>query len=154
MKTRRENRRFDVGLDKEVILKDAEVRRCPECGEEEIVVGKATEMTRQIAQILAEKQSKLTPREIRFLRTYLGLSSADLAKTMGVAAGSVSRWERTAKPTPMGASAERLLRLMALTQEPQRVYPLNEVAVSAAVPVEIRARRYDGGWRAEASVAG
>jgi DNA-binding transcriptional regulator YiaG len=52
-----------------------------------------------LAQAVATKKERLTPKEIRFLRTYLGYSSADFARKLGISLPTVSRWEREGKPT-------------------------------------------------------
>ena len=54
--------------------------------------------------------------EIRFLRKYLGWSTADFASRMGTARETVSRWESGA--VPMGSQADRLLRLLVATAAP------------------------------------
>lgn len=108
MSISRENRRFGDGLD--VVLIGIEVRRCSECGEEEAVIPRIAEVRSTIAENLIQRSTRLTPAEIRFLRTYLGYSGGDFAEKIGVTREAVSRWENGARP--MGKTAERLLRLM------------------------------------------
>ena len=147
MKTRHETRAYDAGLDMPVTLDSAEVHYCPDCGEEEVVVERIEQLHKQIAERVANKPERLTAKEIRFLRTFLGLSGADTAAELGVDATTVSRWENDR--AGMSQTAERLLRLLALTGSPKRHYPLREMAKTKAKPVRLRAHRRDGQWLAE-----
>lgn len=95
-------------------LKDVEVRRCPQCGEEEVVIPNIEAVHARIADMVAHEKKRLSPAKIRFLRTYLGHSSVDFAKLMGVDSSTVSRWESLKDPHSMSATEERILRLMVL----------------------------------------
>lgn len=152
MTERTETRRSYAGLE-DVILEGVLVRHCPACGEEEIGYVNVEELHRQLALGLAAKAAALTPREIRFLRTYLGLSGTDLAKRMGVSKETVSRWERIDKPLAMGGPAERLLRLMVVRDRPISDYPsetLAHVATAPAAPLQARLKRSNKkGWATE-----
>ena len=83
--------RYGRGLN--VILSSVEVRRCPDCGEDEVVIPQVEQLHEAIARAVARKPSSLQPEEIRFLRTFLGYSSVDFANLMGVKPETVSRWE-------------------------------------------------------------
>src|SRR3712207_8850641 len=48
------------------------------CGERLLGIYKIAEMHRQLAMAVARRRERLGPKEIRFLRKYLGLSSKDL----------------------------------------------------------------------------
>lgn len=75
---------------------------------------------------------------IRFLRKGLGFSGVDLAAHIGVTAETVSRWGQGA--TPMGTTADRLLRWMVLTREPLSHYPLDvfrDVAQGSPKPIRV-----------------
>src|SRR5690242_16830400 len=141
MKSGRENYRYTAcGLDT-VTLVNVEVRRCPECGEYEVDIPRLDELHRLIAQAVASKGPRLTPREIRFLRKYLGFSGADFAATLDVTPETVSRWETGKKQ--MSPVAERALRLMIFVRDPIAEYPLEklaEVAQGEAVPLRMRLR--------------
>ena len=113
MTTTRETYHYtDSGLSN-IDLHDTEIRRCPSCGEEEVIIPAAESLHRSIAQQLAAKRGKLAPEEIRFLRKQLGFSGVDLAAHMGVAPETVSRWENGGQE--IGPVADRLLRLLAIT---------------------------------------
>jgi putative zinc finger/helix-turn-helix YgiT family protein len=116
--------RYGRGLD--VILSSVEVRRCPDCGEDEVVIPHIEQLHEAIARAVARKPSSLRPAEIRFLRTFLGYSSVDFANLMGVKPETVSRWENPRRPQSMGKPAERLLRVLVGSSGPNRDYGLEE----------------------------
>ena len=68
------------------------------------------ELHHAIARAIIAKRQRLTSKETRFLRKQLGLSGIELATHLGATPESVSRWEHGR--TPMGVTADRLLRLM------------------------------------------
>lgn len=139
--------RYSRGID--VVLHGIERRRCPECGEEEVVIPKIEKLHRVIARTIARKPGHLKPGEIRFLRTYLGYSSADFANVLGVTPETVSRWERMSKPQKMAAPAERLLRMLARFGEPSRIYDLEAILLSGseeAADGMLRFTREGGDW--------
>lgn len=110
MNPRRENYKYtESGLDN-VTLTDVEVRRCPVCGYDEVVIPKMAQLHRILAEAVARKPGRLVPEEIRFLRQFLGWSGIEFARAFGVAPETVSRWENGAG-TPSTA-AEKLLRVL------------------------------------------
>lgn len=142
MEIRRGPRRYGRGID--VILMDIEVRHCQACGEEFEVIPNIERLHEAIVRDLAKSGHRLRAGEVRFLRTYLGYSSADFARLMGVTAETVSRWESKGAPKRMALSAERLLRLMVLQNEPVRSYDLEAAGVSeepASEPLRLRVTR-------------
>jgi putative transcriptional regulator len=128
METTRENVRWDASGLSNVVLLDVEVRRCPECGERATVIPRIEQLHRSLAMAIIEHPSRLSPQEIRFLRKWLGWSGQDFAKHFGVTATTVSRWESTDDPSPMGGTAERLLRLAAAHGQPANEYPVSRLA--------------------------
>jgi putative zinc finger/helix-turn-helix YgiT family protein len=135
-----------------VTLVEIEVSRCPKCGEHEAVIPKIEQLHRVIATMVARKVPRLTEEEIRFLRKYLGWSGGDFADHMGVSPETVSRWENGS--AAMGPSAERLLRLAALTREPASDYSLDvlkEVAQKKPAAQRLQVRVQKGSWSAEAA---
>lgn len=126
MRTRRENYRYEASGLKNVVLANMEVSRCLTCGYEEVAIPNIEGLHRAIAQVLVRKPVRLAPEEIRYLRKYLGWSGVDFAKHMGVTPETVSRWENSREA--IGPQADRLLRLMVVTREPEREYPLETLA--------------------------
>jgi putative zinc finger/helix-turn-helix YgiT family protein len=137
-----------------VILAGVEVRQCVACRKEGVVIPNLAGLHRAIARVVADKSSRLSPHEARFLRKYLGYSGRDFAPIIGRAPETVSRWESATDPHPMDLAAERLLRLMVMTREPVEEYPLSrlaEVGKSESVPGEIRVRAKRKRWTVLAS---
>jgi DNA-binding transcriptional regulator YiaG len=134
-----------------VSLRGIEVRVCRN-GHREIAIPRIEELHRVLAVAFANKPSKLAADEVRFLRRYLGYSQADFARTMGVAAETASRWE---SGTGMGATAERLLRLMVATQAPIADYSFDglerRVGKGNAKPQRMTLRNVDSTWRTVAA---
>ncbi len=147
LETTNEVRRYGRGIN--VTLVNVPVRRCPSCGEEFLVIPAIEKLHRLIARDLARSRARLQPGEIRFLRTYLGYSSADFARDMGVSPETVSRWESDHGPQRMGTAAERLLRLMVLQEKPIASYGLEEMAAKDAPKrAPLRLQPEAKGWAA------
>lgn len=151
MKTARENYRYDAsGLDG-ITLQNVTVHRCPNCGEYEVAIPAIEKLHRALAEAVATKAERLTPKDIRFLRTFLGYSSADFARRLGVSPSTVSRWEREREPLRMKPTVERLVRVMALAGEAVKSYQLEEMGVEDASsrPFRLQVTR-EGDWRSAA----
>jgi putative zinc finger/helix-turn-helix YgiT family protein len=105
----------DCGLSK-VYLKGITIYHCTnsDCGEEEIIIPNMEELHQRLAEKVASAPMKLRPEEIRFLRTHLGFSGAEFAKSFGVSAETVSRWEKGS--VNMKEASERLLRVLVLSK--------------------------------------
>jgi putative zinc finger/helix-turn-helix YgiT family protein len=153
-----ERRQFRRYADLPHITVEATVRRCDKCGAEEVAYPKIEVLHVMLARMVAAKKAKLMPEEIRFLRTYLGLSSKMLANTLGVSAETVSRWESTKGPMPMGIPVERFLRWLAITRDPVTEYEdsdlkeLTTFATTKASPLKAKAvHTAVGGWETAAA---
>ena len=151
IKRKRENYRYTASGLPSVTLRGVEVRRCPACGETEVVIPAIEELHRVIAGALIRKRARLAPPEIRFLRKVLGWSGTDFAKHMGATPETVSRWEHG--HAPIGSAADRLLRLLVATEAPVDHYPVDVLAALAVddrtvkpVPLGL-SRDARGGWR-------
>jgi DNA-binding transcriptional regulator YiaG len=105
-----------------VTLLGHEIRRCRACGYDEQVFHRLGPLHHSIALAIARKPAALAGSEIRFLRAWMGWSGKDFAAHMGVAPATVSRWERGR--LAMGATADRLLRLIAVWTAEERDYSL------------------------------
>jgi putative zinc finger/helix-turn-helix YgiT family protein len=140
------------------VMVETIVRRCPGCGEEELGYPNIEGLQKLVARGVATKNARLVPAEIRFLRTFLGLSAKMLAETMGVRKETVSRWENNKER--MGVPMERFLRLMALTRQPVQSYAdsqlheLTHFAIGKAEAFKMQAvHRPRVGWESTASAA-
>lgn len=82
-----------------VVLVDVEVRRCPACSEYIVVIPFIDKLNDLLAKSLIDDRQGLGGAEVKFLRKYLGYSSTDFAKAMGIGitSATVSRWERSAQ---------------------------------------------------------
>jgi putative zinc finger/helix-turn-helix YgiT family protein len=151
MSAGRENYRYDAsGLP--VTLCNVEVHRCRACGAHEVALRRIEALHRAVALAVVGRRSRLGPAEIRFLRRWLDWTGAGLARYMGVDAATVSRWENGQQP--IGAVADRLLRLMATRGEPASSFPLDRLAeLGGERPASgrIDVRRIPGGWSAHAA---
>lgn len=151
MKSTTETRRYGSHIN--VVLDKVPVHRCPSCGEEEIEIPRIEELHAAIAGAIAQKPARLTPGEIRWLRTHLGYSSVDFASLMGVSPETVSRWERAEGGKQMGLPAERLLRVLALHKKPIDDYGLTEMGTEKDPATKpIRLVRNKQQWAASCSV--
>ena len=152
MTTRKENVKYDACGLPGVTLVDVDVSRCGHCGQYEVAIPRIEELHRTMAIAVARKSARLTPPEIRFLRTTLGWSGKELADHMGAAPETVSRWEHG--KTPIGPQADRLLRLMVLHGTSPESFDLSHLKnVATRAPADLRTRLIGGtvGWTAEAT---
>lgn len=118
-------RRYGIGGLSHVELHGVEVTRCEQCGKEGMAIPRIGQLHRVLAGTFVKQRRMLAPAEVRFLRKHMGLSMADFAATMGVARETVSRWETGSHP--MGAVADRLLRLLVLMHEPKNNYVIDDL---------------------------
>jgi transcriptional regulator with XRE-family HTH domain len=81
-------------------------------GEETISVPNINGLHHAIATGIVAKKSSLTGRELRFLRTEMGMTQAELALTVHREPLSISRWER-GEVAEIDPNAESLIRLLA-----------------------------------------
>ncbi|MBI2466932.1 MAG: helix-turn-helix domain-containing protein [Candidatus Rokubacteria bacterium] len=136
-----------------VVLLGVEVRRCQECGAEEVAIPRIEELHRLIAQALIRRPHRLAPAEIKYLRKWLGWSGVDFARHMGTAPETVSRWEQGR--APMSPQADRLLRLMVTTRAPVENYTLDALTTirekAPVRPTPLRMRWDRGRWLAQAA---
>lgn len=89
---------------------------------------------------VATRETRLNNKEIRFIRTELSLTQAELARLLHKDGQTVGRWERG--DTAIDGASETLLRLMALEDAPAGLAPaVRELAARSATttpPVPIR----------------
>lgn len=128
-----------------VLLCGVEVLRCPECGESEVVIPRPNQLGDLLARHLIEKRDRLVGAEVRFLRAHLGLSGVELARRMGVAPETVSRWENG--KDAMGPVADRLLRLLVAGDMPSET--LAEIGDEPR-PLSLAVRASGAGWKTAA----
>ena len=137
-----------LGLDN-VVLQNVPVRRCKKCGTREIMYPQIASLHKLIANVLIHKKTRLTGNEVRFLRKYLGWSSADLARRLAVAPATVSRWENAREP--IGVVPDRAIRLMVTTRQPVASYPIEDfldaLTTDEPQPTPLEVEVEDTGYR-------
>jgi len=152
LRTFREPHLYTIHADWAVTIEDAEVRRCPRCGHQEVVIPRPEALNRAIAAAVIRKQARLAGPEMVFLRAQMGLTARALARVMGVVPESVSRWETGA--LPVSPPVDRLLRTMvALTIDGERfpVQVLAEIAGEAGpLKLVVTLDPKKGAWRCAA----
>jgi putative zinc finger/helix-turn-helix YgiT family protein len=111
----RGNYRFDeIGLP--VTLKDVELVKCDDCGAVEPVVPNMNGLMHAVALAIITHERSLSGEEIRFLRKYLGLSTAEFMKLLHINQSTLSRWENG---ETVGPQSDRLIRLLVLNKSEQ-----------------------------------
>ena len=100
-----------------VILRGVEVRRCPSCGEYEVVYQRLERLHEVLAAAILGKRTQLVRQERHFLRNFLCWTEEELAQHMGVSPEAIARWEKN--DDAIGPVADRLLRLLAARRLPR-----------------------------------
>ena len=101
------------------------------------------ELHREIARHVVTQTCKMTGRELRFLRTEMGVTQAGLASLLKVTPLTVGRWER--EESPITDAAEMLVRLLADTRLELGIdLAVDDVSAMVARPHRTRTIRIDG----------
>jgi len=120
-----EYRYDECGLDN-VILRGLPVVTDDE-GDEVVTIPNVNLLHRVLMAAVASKETGLQPKELRFLRTELGFTQAELADRVGKDAQTIGRWERG--ETPIEKTAEMVIRARALeTARVDEFLPMDELA--------------------------
>ena len=80
-------------------------------GEASVTIPAIGQLHKMIATEIVARSAKMAGQELRFLRSEMGLTQAQLAKFLKVTLLTISRWERN--ESPIKDTAEMLVRLMA-----------------------------------------
>lgn len=80
-------------------------------GDEVVTIVNVNCLHKAIAHAILERKGLMTGKELRFLRTEMGLTQAELARRVHKDHQTMGRWERG--ETPIDQNAETLIRLMA-----------------------------------------
>ncbi|MBV9751846.1 MAG: helix-turn-helix domain-containing protein [Hyphomicrobiales bacterium] len=97
-----------------------------DAGEECITIPNVNELHHAIAQGIVSRQTGMAGDELRFLRTEMGMTQAQLAAVLHREPLSVSRWERG--ECPIDSNAEALVRLYAIEELKLKREPVREIA--------------------------
>ncbi|HFB97560.1 MAG TPA: transcriptional regulator [Bryobacterales bacterium] len=80
-------------------------------GDEVLVIPAVNRLHRVIAEGIVRRPGRMTGKELRFLRTEMGMTPAELAALLHRDAQSVARWEKGR--VEMDGNADTLMRLLA-----------------------------------------
>lgn len=95
-----------------------------------------------IASEIVEKGAAMSPKELRFLRTALGLTQAELSKIVHADEQTVRRWEQG--KTPLNSSAETVIRMLALEKLGIKKKSVEDVAERCVPSADSYIIRIDG----------
>ena len=109
-------------------------------GDEVITIANVGGLHRAIARAIVEHAAGISGKELRFLRTEMGMTQAELAKVVHHDAQSVARWEKS--ECPITPTAEALIRLLAIERlkldvHHETIEKLSERCVAGAAPQPI-----------------
>src|SRR5258706_6962664 len=147
--TGRTHRYVESGLS-DVVLHGVQVRTCLKCQEEEVAIPNIAGLHRCMAALLVTRKSALAAAELRFLRQFLGHSSKDFAKTLGVAPETLSRWENASRDIP--SVVDRVVRLLVVNTTPRTDYSADMLASIRPTPpkhARMALRLRGDGWEAD-----
>lgn len=113
----------ECGLDN-VTLRGVDSHKCHQCGEEYLGFGDQEQLHSLIAKALTLKKGILTGKELRFLRTFLGLSGAMFAARVGVSKETVSRFENDKQP--LSKTFDVLVKSLVANKLPDRDYDFHD----------------------------
>ncbi len=114
-----------------------------DAGEKTVTIPAIGMLHRVIAKGVVNLPSKMGGKELRFLRTEMGLTQDKLAEILKVAHLTVSRWER--EETPIKDRAEMRIRLMAIESLDLEIdLGVDEVSNKATSSPETISIRIDG----------
>lgn len=81
-------------------------------GDEVVTVPNIAGLHHAIAGVIVTHEAGISGKELRFLRTEMGMTQAQLAKVVHHDAQSIARWEKS--EFPIDPTAEALIRLLAI----------------------------------------
>jgi DNA-binding transcriptional regulator YiaG len=110
-------------------------------GDKVITISNARGLHRAIAQAIVTHGAGISGKELRFLRTEIGMTQTELAKVVHHDAQSIARWEKS--ECPIAPTAEALIRLLAIERlelevKHESIEKLSERCAVAAAPQPIR----------------
>lgn len=143
----RTHRYVESGLSN-VTLHGVEVRKCGNCGKEEVAIPNIAGLHACIARLIAARRSAMTRQELRFLRLFLGRSSREFAKILDVAPETVSRWENGERDIPR--SVDLVVRLVVMHSVPRTDYTdemLAKIKPTPARPPKVTLRLRGNAWQ-------
>ena len=136
-----------------IYLKGVTMWSCPNCDADEVEIPDPAGLQDALARTLVSKASRLTGKEFRFLRTYLGHSGADVATRFTVSRETISRWETGTLKVPGPADiALRYMVLMGKANHDYKIVDLNEILESRR-RIKFLEAKFHNHWKIEDKTA-
>jgi DNA-binding transcriptional regulator YiaG len=108
-------------------------------GDDVLTIPNVRELHRSIATGIVTHPAGMSSNELRFLRTEMGMTQAEVARVVHHDAQSVGRWERS--EVPIEPTAEALIRLLAIQRLELEVEESTIEELSARCVATARAQR-------------
>lgn len=130
----------ECGLDN-VTLVGIQKLKCENCGEEHFHFGNVDELHKIIADFLIKKDSLLTGKEMRFLRTRMGYSGEMLGKVLGYDKDHLYKVE--SGKIKITESMDRFMRFAFMNKMmPDRYYDLHDSILTGSGLIHIDTLRF------------
>lgn len=113
-----------------------------DAGESVYHIPNITGLHRAIAETIVTSQKGITGPELRFLRTEMGQTQAELANTLHKEGLTIGRWERGEHP--IDENAETVIRLLAIEALGLSERPVSEIAKWSLASAMLREIHIDG----------
>jgi len=94
------------------VVDDALIGVCDHCQAKHFAPEETQRWDQLFAHSLEARHAFLTPQEITWLRTALGLSMEDFARLIGATRQSISAWEKAERTSPPSRTADLLMKLV------------------------------------------
>jgi transcriptional regulator with XRE-family HTH domain len=108
-------------------------------GDEVVTIPNVAGLHRAIAEVIVTHEAGISGKELRFLRTEMGMTQSQIAKVVHHDAQSIARWEKS--EFPIEPTAEALIRLLAIERlnlaDAGPIEKLSERCMEAAAPQPI-----------------
>jgi DNA-binding transcriptional regulator YiaG len=108
--TKTDYRYDDCGLDNVILINLTVIE--DDNGDECVHIPYVAALHNEILRGIVAKESAILPKELRFIRTELGLTQAQMAERLGKDGQTIGRWERG--EFPIEKAADILIRINAL----------------------------------------
>ena len=142
-----EDRLLDPRHLPELMLVDIKKDTCQDCGEYEVSFPRYSRLLEVIVVALINKKRLLAPGEIRWLRSRLGFTAAQLAEVLKVSSTTISYWENGQRnPSPTADLALRLLVTYTLPQGSFSPEAAPKISINSNSPLQLRLHFDDSNW--------
>lgn len=131
--------RFSESGLKNVMLRGLELVHCDHCGSEDPVFHAMNSLMRAIALALINKPYRLAGEEVRFLRTYLGLTQEKFSRLLHIDKTTLSKWENN--DDPVGTQSDLAIRMVVMAKDAALQPKLTEVVNQKLEQIRFTERR-------------